>query len=130
MSRDESLAASDLTLTMTEPVRDTLAMLLAKLLALPDGAQVVDHLPLNPWGNLDAFRRQVFYPLHGDDGSPDILDERSFQVAIPTQDVVPIRDVIYDLAESFSGGHPWGPISQTERGAIQRLAHRVEATRM
>jgi hypothetical protein len=123
------MTASDLTLQMTEPVRDTFAMLLAKVLALPEGARVVDELPLNPWGDLDAFRKQVFYPLHGDGDSPRSLDERSYQVTIPAHDVVPIRDVIYDLAESFSGGQPWGLISQSERGAIERLADRIESTR-
>lgn len=123
------MTAPDLTLRMTEPVRDTLAMLLAKVLNLPEGAQVIDQLPVDPWGDLDAFRKQVFYPLYGDKDSQRSPDERSCQVTIPADDIVPIRDVIYDLAESFSGGHPWGPISQSERVAIQGLADRIEATR-
>jgi hypothetical protein len=123
------MTVPDLTLRMTEPVRDVLAMLLAKVLVLPEGVQMVDHLPLNPWGDLDAFRQQVFYPLHGDEESPRGPDERFCQVTIPADDIVPIRDVVYDLAESISGGHPWGTISELERVAIQALADRIESTR-
>lgn len=111
-------------LLLGRDVRATLIMLLTRVLELPEGSRVVDHLPINPWGDVEAFRQAVFLPLHGQAPLPD-RDEHEQEVILEPDEVKPIRDVLDGLAESISGGVPWTAVTTAEREAIERLLSRL-----
>lgn len=101
-------------------VRATLLELLEQALEIPTGGDVLDHLPSNPWGDLEDLRRSVYAPLHGRGRQGDNRADRQ-PVVVEAEDVEPIRSVLDGLAESFSDGVPWVAVSPAERRAIERL---------
>lgn len=106
-------------LHLTSEVRATLVALLTATLTMEAEAQVVDHLASNPWGDLEAFRRSVYFPLVEGRVEESGLDR--IDIEIEATNVPPIRDVMTGLAESFSGGVPWVALSEAERAAVEKL---------
>jgi hypothetical protein len=119
------MSSQPVTIYLTEGVRPVLVRLLRAALELPKGSRVVDSLPLNPWGNIEEFRRAVFLPLHGEE-APTMAGLGGVALTIEPDDVRPIRDVLDGLAESITGGTPWVAPSQEERLAVNRLLARVD----
>ena len=103
-------------LRLTDETRATLLELLAVALELPRAANVLDHLPSEPWGDLEELRRRVYDPLHGEASPGD-----GHAVHIAAADVEPLRAVLDGIAECYSGGAPWPPLTDAERVAVERL---------
>lgn len=120
------MTADQLRLHMSESVRATLVQLLTTALDLVDANSVADHLPVNPWGDVDEFRRAVYLPLHGEPGDwqPSPMD---YELVLEPDEIVPVRDVLDGLAESFSGGNPWVALTDRERRAVESLLARLAA---
>jgi hypothetical protein len=89
-------------------------------LDLPHGSRVVDHLPLNPWGDLEQFRKAVFVPLFDEGPGLSAVPGTTELIIAPT-DVAYIRDVVGRLDDSITGGVPWGALSAIEREAVARV---------
>jgi hypothetical protein len=119
------MAGQPVVIQLTEGVRPVLRRLLRAALELPTGSRVVDHLPLNPWGDLEEFRRAIFMPLHGE-GDARGGEPGGVELVIEPGDVVHIRAVIDGLAESVAGGVPWVAVSEQERDAVTRLLARTD----
>ena len=109
-----------LRLVLSEGVRSTLSTLLAAALILPDSGNVEEWVPDHPWGDLAAFQREVYFPLHGQRSASAKPTGYLSHVVIAAGDVEPIRAVIDGLAESISGGVPWRALTETERAAVER----------
>lgn len=112
------------TLVLGNDVRRALETLLRTALVLPEGAPVVDHLSRNPWSDLEDFRRQVHQPLHGSAVLP-LRTRGQREIRLEAADVGTLRDVLDGLAESFSGGIPWAPLTSREREVVQRVASKL-----
>jgi hypothetical protein len=91
------------------------------------GARVIDSLPINPWGDLDEFRKQVYGPIHGTAPAAPTLAGDQTSVFIDADDVARIKDVLDGLGESISGGVPWIAVTDEEREAVNRLVKQLEA---
>ena len=98
------------------------------MLAMPPDADVQDHLPRDPWGDLDVYREQIARPLH-DAAPPADIDSPAAVATIAPDDVRPLRAVHDGLSECFAGGAPWVPPGPEERGAIERLLDQVRGGR-
>jgi hypothetical protein len=105
------------TLPLTPATRDTLRSLLAVSTELGEGARVVDYLPVAPWGDLDEFRRRVYEPLRL---SAPPSEGSANSIEVTSDDARLIWSVLQGLAESFSGGVPWSPLSRSELEAVNR----------
>jgi hypothetical protein len=93
---------------------------------LADGESVADHLPVNPWGDVDEFRRVVYLTLHGEPAAWQAPSKSD--VVLEREDIAPIRDVLDGLAESYSGGNPWVALIDRERRAVERVLARLAAS--
>jgi hypothetical protein len=109
---------NSLVLNLTPGVRAALENLLTIAGRLEDNARIVDHLPDEPYGDLDEFRRSVYEPLrdrrsvtagHGDNFSLDLRDA----------DLV--FDVIKGMDDGWVGGTPWKAMSLAERSVVDRF---------
>lgn len=120
------MTAQGLRLHMSESVRATLVQLLTAVLDLADGNSVADHLPVNPWGDVDEFRRLVYLPLHGEPTHRQPPPSNS-ELILEREEIVPIRDVVHGLAESFSDGNPWVALTDRERRAVECVLARLPA---
>ena len=114
-----SMTNGPVKLRLAPEVARVLSRLLSEALALGDGARVVDHFPINPWGDLDAFRREVFDPLHRRPVQDSDGTGRVITIAAP--DVDPLRDVLDSLAEAISGGVPWRSLGVVERKVVDSV---------
>lgn len=111
-------------LSLTEDVRATLKQLLEAALKLTDGDHVVDHLPVNPWGDVDRFRHAVSLPLEGEQPhlhSPSV----GTVVMVERHELMPLREVLESLAESVSGGNPWVSLTDKEQSVVESVLARV-----
>jgi hypothetical protein len=113
-----------MTLSLGKDVRASLRRLLTAALELPEGGDPVDRLPPNPWGDIEAFRREVYLPLHGE-GASSSRDGDVVEVVLAPHEVDLVRDVIDGLAESISGGVPWSRVTESERSAVERLVSQL-----
>lgn len=118
------MTADQLRLHMSENVRATLVQMLTTALDLVDADSVADHLPVNPWGDVDEFRRAVYLPLHGEPGDGH-LSPVDYDLVLGPDEIVPVRDVLDGLAESISGGIPWVALTDRERLAVESLLARL-----
>jgi hypothetical protein len=107
-----------LTLNLTTEVRAALENLLTIAGQLDDNAKIIDHLPDEPYGDLDEFRRSVYEPLR-DGRSVTAGDGDNF--SFDHQDVGPVFDVIRGISEGWAGGTPWKVMSSAERPAVDRF---------
>lgn len=103
-------------LDLTPGVRAVLENLLLAAQSLEDGARVVDHLPDEPWGNLDQFRREVYEPLKASAAT----ETRVGNLILAPQDAGRVFGVLEGLAEGWSGGVPWVPLTSAEKAAVIR----------
>jgi hypothetical protein len=120
------MTAQELRLHMSESVGVTLSQMLRTALDLTDGRSVADRLPVNPWGDVDEFRRRVYLPLHGEpvDSQPSPANS---ELVLEPEEIAPIREVLDGIAESFSGGNPWVALTDRERRAVERVLARLAA---
>lgn len=112
-------------LVLESGVRKTLVTMLKVARELPTGSDAADHLPINPWGDVEKFRRGVYVPLHGEEPSAPRSVAGLEEVFVEAPDVPPIRNVVDRLAENFSGGSPWVAPTIGEREAIETLLSRI-----
>lgn len=124
-SHEMPMSVDSVILPLTPDSRASLLMLLSTALELSEGSHVVDHLPVNPWGDIDEFRRAVFLPLHGNAESSAPTPHRE-EVVLSPDEVAPIRAIVDGLAESISGGCPWVELTDPEREAAERLVARLQ----
>lgn len=117
------------TLLLGNDIRETLAMMLKVALELPTGSDVADHVPINPWGDVEKFRQAVYLPLHGERPSASPGESQFQGFVLAPRDVIHIRDVIDRLAENFSGGSPWVAPTGLERAAVEALLARIARNR-
>lgn len=113
-----------LALNLTPDVVATLGRMLAVALQLPDDAHVVDYLPANPWGDLAAFRAQVYFPLHGQ-AEPLEGANRLTRVILDPQEARVVRNVLEQLGESISGGVGWSKPPPADLGVVADVATRL-----
>jgi hypothetical protein len=107
-----------LVLNLTPGVRDALENLLTIAGRLEDNARIVDHLPDEPYGDLDEFRRSVYEPLR-DRRSATTGQGDNFSLDLRDADL--IFDVIKGMSEGWAGGTPWKAMSPAERSAVDRF---------
>lgn len=107
-----------LVLNLTPGVRAALENLLTIAGRLEGDARIVDHLPDQPWGDLDAFRRSVYEPLR-DRRSVTVGQGDNFSLDI--RDVGLVFDLIKGIDEGWAGGTPWKAMSLAERSAVDRF---------
>ena len=107
-------------LHLDDDLRATLRTLLTVADRMPVDARVVDYLAPNPWGDLAAFSAAVYDPLLRLEVGPR-LGGSTTPVMIASADATVAVHVLTALAESFSTGVPWSPLSADERCAIPRL---------
>ena len=119
------LTEGPVTLVLDSDAHMTLARMLKLALGLPTGTDAADHLPVNPWGDMDNFRRAVYIPLHGGGPSTPSSMAGAQEVVIEPGNVAPIRDVLDRLARNFSSGSEWTAPSALERGAIEPALARM-----
>ena len=117
-----------LSLRVREDVLDALVALLRTATRLAEGDRVIDHLPANPWGDLQQFRRSVYLPLRGTPSS-DYPTPAATEILVRPDEVTLIRGVVDRIAESYSGGVPWGEVTESEQQAIEKLLARVPGSR-
>lgn len=110
-----------------DAVAGVLARLLDVALRLPPSADPADHLPLQPWGELDDFRAQVYLPLHGKSGQAQILDG-GLDISLQEDEAEAVRDTIDSLAESFSTGVPFLPLTESQRDAVSRVLSKLPSS--
>ena len=112
-------------LEVNDELTRVLRMLLTRANEMPDGAHAVDYFPLNPWGDVELFRRAVYQPLHGDSDHVATIGSPRQEIVIAGDDVPPIRDVIDRLSDSLSTARPWVALSDRERQAVATLVQRL-----
>lgn len=117
--------SSSLALHLTPDVVATLRRMFSVALQLPNDADVDDYLPTNPWGDMAAFRAQVYHPLHGQDEPLESADGLS-EVVLDTQEVEAARRILDQLAESFTGGVGWGKPAPDDLRAVAEVASRLK----
>jgi hypothetical protein len=83
---------------------------------------VSEFLGPNPWGDLRAFQREVYYPMQSQNGRACAEQRQGTQIAIPVADLMRLNAVLDDLYEAYSGGRPWAGIDDDERAMFERLA--------
>jgi hypothetical protein len=113
-------------LSLSGPVRSSLVGALRAALELRPGQDVDERLDDQPWGDIDKFRAAVHDPLHTRDHTASGAEPR-IGVFIPEADVSPLRTVLDDLSECYSGGAPWGQVSSDERRAIEGVLAQLES---
>jgi hypothetical protein len=115
---------ASITLRLDEDVRAALVTLLDAALEQSEGSRVIDHLPSDPWGDVEGLRRQVYMPLQGLEPSVERTAERPGLLVEP-QDVGAINDVLDGLADSITRDAPWVALTTSEREVIARLVSRL-----
>jgi hypothetical protein len=105
-------------LYLTPAIRDALVRLLRAALVMPHGSHIDDYIPQDPWTDVNEFRLSIYLPLHGEPVEPR---SGRADLSIDVEQASPIRGVIDDLAESYSGGRPWPALTETDRRAVSRL---------
>jgi hypothetical protein len=113
------MTSDDLSLHLPSGVRESLLNLLSVSLELGPDADVIDHVGVEPWGDLDSFRETVYDPLHGRRAAP--RRQHVTTLTIRAHNLEPFRTVLDGLAEGFSGGVPWVPLSERERTAVKEV---------
>ena len=106
------------TLNLTPEVRAALENLLTIARRLEDSARIVDHLPDQPYGDIDEFRRSVYEPLR-DRRSVTAGQGDNFNLDLRDADLV--FDVIKGISEGWAGGTPWKAMSSAERSAVDHF---------
>lgn len=103
--------------------RGTLRLLLTAAASMPEGARVVDHLPSNPWGDLDDFQTSVYEPLRT---GTSVDPSTPGRLAVADTDVASLFGVLQGLSESFAGGVPWSALSGDERAVVSRCLRSLD----
>jgi hypothetical protein len=111
------------TLVLSDEVRASLAEVLRCASEMPDGAQVIEHLPANPWGDVEEFRNAVHRPLHGEPAS--IEPGGGLPIAIRASEIAELREVLDSVSESYAGGSPWVALTEQEREVISAVLARL-----
>lgn len=109
---------NSLTLNLTPGARAALENLLTIAGRLEDNARIVDHLPDEPYGDLDEFRRSVYEPLR--DGR-SVTAGPGDNFSLDLQDAGLIFDVVEGISDGWAGGTPWKAMSSAERSAVDRF---------
>jgi hypothetical protein len=109
----------DLRLTISPGVGDALAVILTTALRLPAESDVVDSLPLNPWGDVERFRSEVYDPVLGK--APPTEIESGLALYVPGADQAHLARVLEAMGESTAEGVPWLELTPPERGAAKDL---------
>ena len=117
-----------LSLRVRKDVLDALVVLLRTATLLSEGDRVIDRLPPNPWSDLNEFRRSVYLPLHGTPAT-DRTGPAATEILVRPDEVALIRGVVDRIAESYSGGVPWGEVTEAEQQAIEKFLARVPGSR-
>ena len=107
-----------ITVNFTSGVRAALDNLLTVAEHLEDNARIVDHLPDEPYGNLDEFRVSVYEPLR-DTRSVTSGPGRNYTFA--SSDARLVFNVLEGLSEGWTGGTPWKALNPAERSALERF---------
>lgn len=118
------MMADAVRLLLSEEGRASLERLLAAALDLAADSRVVDHLPANPWGDLDEFRSAIYGPLHSEATGTQPSPEHT-SLTLEQDEVIPVKDVLDGLAEAFSGGNPWVALTDQEREVIEKVLARL-----
>lgn len=118
-----------LVLELTPDTRRVLENLLATATRLEEGARIVDHLPDEPWGDLDEFRRLVYEPLRTLESSTPSVGPQARTIELGSQDARHVFNVLEGLAEGWSGGVPWVALSPAERPAVDRCLKALRRVR-
>lgn len=105
-------------LNLTPGVRVALENLLTIAGRLEDNARVVDHLPDEPYGDLDEFRRSVYEPLRN---RQSVTAGQGDNFSLDLRDADLVFDVIKGIDDGWVGGTPWKAMSLAERSAVDRL---------
>jgi hypothetical protein len=109
---------NSLILNLTPPVRRALENLLTVAEQLEDYARIVDHLPDEPYGDLDEFRRTVYEPLRD---KRSVTEGHGENFSLDLEDVDLILDVLKGMDDGWTGGTPWKAMNPTERAAVDRF---------
>src|SRR4051812_20543084 len=92
------------------------------LLELNRGANPADFLGPNPWGDLNAYRREVCDPRQSPRRSVAAGAREATKVSISLEELPRMNEVLGALYEGYAGGIPWPGIDDDERGMLERLA--------
>ena len=122
LSLQSSNSRISLLLNLTPEIRAALENLLTIAGRLEDNARIVDHLPDEPYGDLDEFRRQVYDPLRL---KQSVAGGRGENFSVDLQDVDLIFDVMKGMDDGWVGGTPWKAMSPAEREAVDRFLEKL-----
>jgi hypothetical protein len=84
-------------LRLSDPVRETFARVLDGVLRLDQGSDIADFLGQDPWGDLSAYRREVFHPMQSGDATVAAEERQVTRVVIPVRDQARINQILDDL---------------------------------
>jgi hypothetical protein len=105
-----------LQLSLPRDVYRTLDALLETALSLDENSEV-DVLGTNPWGDLDRFRDRLYLPLMGQ-APPPQPEPDSADLTVTGSELKTLQDVMVAIAELWSGGRPFVPLTATERAHV------------
>ena len=109
-------------LHIDQEVRESLAALLQVIVEMPSDADVVDHLPNDPWGDLERFADQVYRPLvdgrRSDAPGP-------IQVELSELEWVATAHAIDAISHSFSEGVPFLDLDRDYRRVVAEVLRKV-----
>ena len=95
------------------------------MLQLDQGSGVADFLGRDPWGDLDAYRREVFDPMQPGDATVAADARQRTRVEIPIHDLPRINSVLGEFYDGYSAGAWWSGIGVPERAIFERLVAQV-----
>ena len=111
-----------LELRLSRTVIERFRCVVSAVLRLSSELDVLEYLGSDPWGDLEAFRREVYDPMRTGDPAQGRQPVGAVSVGISTSDLARMNGVLEDLYESYSGGRPWLAITPEERTMFERLA--------
>ena len=111
-----------LELRLSRSVVERFQHVVAAVLRLSSHTDVAGYLGADPWGDLEAFRREVYEPMQTSDPAKGRQPVGTVRVGIATSDLAEMNRVLDDPYESYSGGRRWLTITPEQRTMFERLA--------
>jgi hypothetical protein len=109
-----------LVLVVSDEPRRVFARVVEGVLSLREGDDVADYLGTNPWGDMDAFRREIYEPMRSGKAGPHVAG--GSELVIPVADLSRLNAWLDGFYEGYSGGSEWRPPRDDDRAVFERLA--------
>ena len=115
-----------LELRLSRSVVERFQRVVSAVLRLSSDSDVAGYLGSDPWGDFEAFRREVYEPMHTGAPAQGRRPVGAVSVGIATSDLAEMNRVLGDLYEGYSGGRRWLTITPEQRTMFERLAAQLD----